>query len=233
MNNNNLPCWHRAFETCAETPDGKTDHPEIWDIDDEKKFLYHIPAGSCTAKCLMLKELLENLPDEDLTTNSDKKEKVKSFIGAGDKENFTRQVMMGNIKYARQVVLCSEWGGVRSTYHDTKSVDSAIELLEASTSYLKRRFKHKTLPSEELKQELERYKNENNIKYEEDINMLDFAQHFANWQKEQLMKYTIEDVQILDFGGNNHLDFCFDDNVLLEQGFKDEDKVKLIILKED
>ena len=62
--NKDLPCWHRAFEICTETPYGKSTHDDIWHLDAERGSLIYIPAGSTTARCLLLKELLEKLPKE-------------------------------------------------------------------------------------------------------------------------------------------------------------------------
>lgn len=63
--NKDFLCWRRAFECVAETPDGKSTHEDIWTLDTERGFLYYIPAGSTTARCLLLKDLLDKLPKEN------------------------------------------------------------------------------------------------------------------------------------------------------------------------
>ena len=61
---NELPLWRRLFETCAESPDGKTTHKDIWNLDKRRGILIYIPAGSTTARGLLLNELIEKLPKE-------------------------------------------------------------------------------------------------------------------------------------------------------------------------
>lgn len=58
-----VPMWHRGFEVCAEYPGAKSNHDDIWNI--EKGCLYYLPAGSTTARILVLKDLLDKLPKED------------------------------------------------------------------------------------------------------------------------------------------------------------------------
>lgn len=78
--------------------------------------------------------------------------------------------------------------------------------------------------SYDLMEELERYKKENNIVYEEDINPLYFAQHFADWQKQEMMKGAVDRVVFYDDWGNLV--------VKVPKGLKMNDKVKVIIIKE-
>ena len=64
------------------------------------------------------------------------------------------------------------------------------------------------------------------------------ALHFANWQKEQMIKKSVdgEVIEVLDDGcsicGHTHLELFFESWTLLEN-FKNGDKVKVIIVKED
>lgn len=62
LNNHDVPKWRRAFETISES--GKPTEKDIWFIDESEHFLIKIPAGSTTARCLMLSEL-ELLPKEE------------------------------------------------------------------------------------------------------------------------------------------------------------------------
>lgn len=67
----------------------------------------------------------------------------------------------------------------------------------------------------------------------------DIARHFARWQREQMMKDAV-DGEILaiedcnySMNSHTHLEMYVDEVKLIEKGFKDGDKVKLIIIKED
>ena len=62
------------------------------------------------------------------------------------------------------------------------------------------------------------------------------ARHFANWQKQQIMKDAMEGVITFDYYGDGdktygcvaHDSFCLED-----RGLRDCDKVKIIVVKED
>lgn len=92
--------------------------------------------------------------------------------------------------------------------------------------------------SEELEEEIIRY-----IGYPQEVDedvsttmIRKAARHFANWQKEKMMKHAVEGVITFDYYGDGdktygciaHDSFCLED-----MGLKDGDKVKLIIIKEN
>ena len=58
----NIPIWRHAFETMSES--GKPTTKDTWILDEENGFLIKIPAGSNTARCLLLEEL-DKLPKEE------------------------------------------------------------------------------------------------------------------------------------------------------------------------
>lgn len=95
--------------------------------------------------------------------------------------------------------------------------------------------------SKELEEEIIRY-----IGYPQEIDedvsttmIRKAARHFAQWQKQQMMKDAV-DGEILaiedcnySMNSHTHLEMYVDEVKLIEKGFKDGDKVKLIIIKED
>ncbi len=84
--------------------------------------------------------------------------------------------------------------------------------------------------SEDLEEEVDEYILDNFDDAEGRVYVLQCARHFANWQKQQMIKDAIDGVVICDeklTHGYKDIVFKFPDN--LQVG----DKVKLIIIKED
>ena len=92
--------------------------------------------------------------------------------------------------------------------------------------------------SEDLNEEIVSWLDEGLPNEEELIEHIkETARHFADWQKQQIMKETI-DAEILEmpddgntFFEHTHLEICVEN--LSKEKYMNGDKVKLIIIKED
>lgn len=89
--------------------------------------------------------------------------------------------------------------------------------------------------SENLNEEIKKYFASVDLK---EVSFADIARHFAQWQKEQMMKSTIDGTvgegnpQYPQWG--EHLPtIAYSDMMLLPKDFKFGDKIKIIVIKED
>jgi len=98
-----------------------------------------------------------------------------------------------------------------------------LESMNFEREWLKQRF-NTEFTSPELEEEIKRYQQED---CDRDTTIRDVARHFANWQKVQMEKGAVgAKIGSFQNGEIYNVDFNIDSNL------QDEDKVKLIILKQ-
>lgn len=138
----------------------------------------------------------------------------------------------------------------REKEFNSHSIESEIRMSECQHLLLMLNSPQKESISEDLEEEITDYINKHyHIRYDEtldvgndSINSYDFAdaaRHFANWQKEQMMAKAV-DAEILEIPDNDysicehtHLELFVEPSTLEKKGFKENDKVKVIVIKEE
>lgn len=157
-------------------------------------------------------------------------DRLLSFIdGIGREPASIRREMKEHIDNEKQVVLCFESNGSKVIKWDTKSVESAIALMKEAVDYLQRKLDKK--PVGDLDNEFNRFlddvegmprmwHSDEQLEWGKDI-----ARHFAQWQKQQLMK------DVISMNVNSETEW--DDIHKFLRNNLDGDKVKLVIIKEE
>lgn len=162
-------------------------------------------------------------------------DKLLSFIdGIGREPASIRREMKEHIDNEKQVVLCSESNGSKNIKWDTKSVESAIALMNEAVDYLQRKLDKK--PVSDLDNEFNRFlddvegmprmwHSDEQLEWGKDI-----ARHFANWQKQQMMK---DAVYGLVCGHDDNSPAWIDLNLFNKPDVNVGEEIKLIIIKEE
>lgn len=122
------------------------------------------------------------------------------------------------------------------SYHEWLTPDQALRAVELAREEMKKPASAGASASEELEIEIERwYDNEASEGFEnvlwEDI--CECARHFANWQKQQMIKEALEAHVIMTHVTHESVVPALSAVILDERKYHDGDKVKVKIFKED
>jgi hypothetical protein len=125
------------------------------------------------------------------------------------------------------------------SYHEWLTPDQALRAVEIAREGMKKPASAGASASEELEIEIERwYDNEASEGFENVLwkDICECARHFANWQKQQMMKEALDgEICIPNAFSTLEEEGCLIARAKVPVGgrFKFGDKVKLIIVKED